>query len=744
MGKLCSLVLCPWPFSRRLAVRCAADSRPTVNQWIPADAIVVLEAKQPKSILNVFTNDQMIATIGATTAYQNLMQTDQSRESLAMLRYLEARLGTDWRTGLQKLIGGGVTIAILPEDAVLLAVEAEDAALLEKLHGILLEFVQAEETKQGQPERVKSADYRGMTGWTFGGDEAHVILDGRLLMTNKPDLLKEVIDLSLDANPPRLAALPKYQAAQEAAEPDAEATLFVDMERIRQHPPIQQALDSSTNPLATLLLADMLEALGQADWLMMDLQTEDHSLCLRARTDTDAAAVSPPVAFAEPPEAAWDSFRVLSVPRQIATAFLFRDLYAFYAAKDDLFPDRTSGLIFFENMMGIFFSGRDLTEEVLAETTPEIHIVVAEQQYDAEVGTPRVRIPAFAAVLRLQNPTDYRIVAEEAWQKAIGLVNFTRGQQGLPGLIIDRFTHSDVKFTTAYFATQNVPDRTALETRHNLQPSLAMFDDYIILSSGEALTRDLIDAIKTAGEPEKTLLDRPHTLVRLQGDRLASILRSNQEQMIRNNMIEEGHERAQAEAEIETLLDGRRPVGTTSSRVGNTQRSSPGSPRIGSPMTISVEQQNDPKWAWAPYQPDEDRPWNLRWAGHLFRRAAWGGTTSELRQAVQEGPRRTIDRLLKPQGDIESFERTYEDLEASSDGEESADLLRAWWLRRMLLTPDPLRERMTLFWHHYFAISNQVVRNSTMMRRHVALMREHALGQLLETAAQRSPKIRPR
>ena len=41
-------------------------------------------------------------------------------------------------------------------------------------------------------------------------------------------------------------------------------------------------------------------------------------------------------------------------------------MHKFYAAKDTLFPDRTSGLIFFENMMGIFFSGRDLTDEVLA------------------------------------------------------------------------------------------------------------------------------------------------------------------------------------------------------------------------------------------------------------------------------------------------------------------------------------------------------------------------------------------
>jgi len=102
---------------------------------------------------------------------------------------------------------------------------------------------------------------------------------------------------------------------------------------------------------------------------------------------------------------------------------LYRDLHQFYAAKDDLFPDRTSGLIFFENMMGIFFSGRDLTNEVLAETKPEIRFVVAEQEYDPAMGTPQIKLPAFAAILRLRRPEQFNKVAEEAWQKAVPKVN---------------------------------------------------------------------------------------------------------------------------------------------------------------------------------------------------------------------------------------------------------------------------------------------------------------------------------
>ena len=122
--------------------------------------------------------------------------------------------------------------------------------------------------------------------------------------------------------------------------------------------------------------------------------------------------------FATPQTAKEGAMPNFALPGQIASATFFRDLHRFYAAKDKLFPERTSGLIFFENMMGIFFTGRDLTDEVLAETTPEVRFVVAEQQYDPKVGTPQVQLPGFAVVFRMKNPDKFAPIAEEAFQKA--------------------------------------------------------------------------------------------------------------------------------------------------------------------------------------------------------------------------------------------------------------------------------------------------------------------------------------
>jgi uncharacterized protein (DUF1800 family) len=133
----------------------------------------------------------------------------------------------------------------------------------------------------------------------------------------------------------------------------------------------------------------------------------------------------------------------------------------------------------------------------------------------------------------------------------------------------------------------------------------------------------------------------------------------------------------------------------------------------------------DPRWAFAPYVPDAQRPWNLRWAGHLFRRAAFGATWDELQRAVAAGPQRTIDRLLHPEGDVAAFQRACDENEAGTDDLETA---RAWWLRRMLLTPHPRLEKLTLFWHGHFAASIDKVDRVGMMVRQIQLLRSHALG----------------
>ncbi len=555
----------------------AGEPLAPASQWLPAGTPIVVELTRPDAFLDLVLDPEVTEALTSLPAFERQAATPGFRQFLGLIDYLEFRLGSDWQPALRKLIGGGATFAVGPKESALLVVDAQDAKMLNELHEILRGFAEEEARKEGNPDRVASADYRGVTGWTFGPNEAHAIIGNRLVMSNKPDALKAVIDMREDAEGQRLADLPAYQAAKKAAGPEAVAVTYVNLDVVKHLPGVDQALNDQRNPLAALLLAGMTEAVRESSWLALGLHVEGHTLKLEAAVDGKVADAAGPAAFAMPAEPGQGPLPQLSVPRRIASMSFYRDLHGFYAAKDDLFPERTSGLIFFENMMGIFFSGRDFTDEVLGETEPEVRVVVAEQEYDPKVGTPGVKIPAVALILKMRDPEDFSKVMEEAWQAALGLVNFTRGQQALPKMTIDRPVHGDTKYSTAYFANLPEDDKENLDMRFNFRPSLAMLDDYLILSSAEGITRDLIDAAKEEIAATVEPMAAVHSAVEIDGRQLASILGANRDRLVRQNMVEEGHTREEAEASIDVLLSAVEYVKKLSlevgTRDGNTQAS---------------------------------------------------------------------------------------------------------------------------------------------------------------------------
>jgi uncharacterized protein (DUF1800 family) len=150
--------------------------------------------------------------------------------------------------------------------------------------------------------------------------------------------------------------------------------------------------------------------------------------------------------------------------------------------------------------------------------------------------------------------------------------------------------------------------------------------------------------------------------------------------------------------------------------------------------------------AWAPYQPTAALPWNLRRVVHLHRRAGFAATWSELQRDVQDGPGASIDRLLEGKATTLGSERFTATAELLADAAVTAgDItrLKAWWLYRMLLGPDPLGEKLTLLWHNHFATSEAKVRSVGAMRRQNDTFRFHArapFGELLN-AALRDPAL---
>ncbi len=142
----------------------------------------------------------------------------------------------------------------------------------------------------------------------------------------------------------------------------------------------------------------------------------------------------------------------------------------------------------------------------------------------------------------------------------------------------------------------------------------------------------------------------------------------------------------------------------------------------------------EPDEAWQPWRPSSKLPWNLKWAGHLLRRAAFGFPAKRagedawegLRRVVRQGLDATLVELFQPAG--AEFSELLDTIGQQMALADDADNLRGWWLYRMLHTPQPLAERMTLFWHNHFATSVVKVERLPWMFRQNQTLRQHALG----------------
>ena len=94
--------------------------------------------------------------------------------------------------------------------------------------------------------------------------------------------------------------------------------------------------------------------------------------------------------------------------------------------------------------------------------------------------------------------------------------------------------------------------------------------------------------------------------------------------------------------------------------------------------------------------------WNERTAAHLLRRAMFGATPAQIRQAVQQGLNATLDELLQdrpaPEPPIDiTTGRTWHD--QPFNNEQNADgryysYLRAWWIGLMINQPISLIEKI--------------------------------------------------
>ncbi len=146
--------------------------------------------------------------------------------------------------------------------------------------------------------------------------------------------------------------------------------------------------------------------------------------------------------------------------------------------------------------------------------------------------------------------------------------------------------------------------------------------------------------------------------------------------------------------------------------------------------------------------------WSYEKAAHLLNRIGFGGTPQQIESAHGRGLdailRELVDAREEPDREpppkwahpqnLKEIQMALQALKADSPERkekmremqemQAAQILdlRRWWLNRMTTAQNPLREKMTLFWHGHFATSIQKVNNCYWMWLQNETLRSNALG----------------
>jgi len=116
---------------------------------------------------------------------------------------------------------------------------------------------------------------------------------------------------------------------------------------------------------------------------------------------------------------------------------------------------------------------------------------------------------------------------------------------------------------------------------------------------------------------------------------------------------------------------------------------------------------------------------------HLLRRAGFGASPSELATYESLGADASVNQLVNYETIDTNALANEPDITMSWTKKPSvAETVNLvwWWVDRMVNTPRPLEEKMTLFWHNHFATAIYKVRSPYLMFKQNQLIRSGAMG----------------
>lgn len=544
-----------------------ADEHKKAAEILPDSVIACATIESPLAIVNTILEHPIAAEMQGDPVFSPLFQSQQLAGFKAGLGVFQASVGMRWRTLVAELFQDGVTIAFDAETSgIAFLTRASSNEILQTVKESVFSFVRAGKLAGAENDPIKEAEYKGFEAARFNDDLVAAIVNDWLVVSNKPDFGKAIIDryVEMEGQLATLAEKPNYLAAAESVDAnDSDAWAYVDIQAIRESGTAKEFYAGKTeNILAEVLLGGVVSNLQHANYATFKFDLSASGISLALCTPYQENWIPEEREYFFGPDGKGSAPAVIKLPGQILSLATHRNLSEMWLRAPDLMVDSAvEDLDQADSQLSLFFSGQDFAEDFLASFEPALRFYVGRPDFEKMKLKPAIKVPAFALELQMRTPEETQRTMRRLYLNFVGFINIISAMQGQPQFDFDFDEDEQTKYLIASFvelpdvpvATSNgVAKLDSGPINYNFSPTLAMQGNRLVISSTTQLARQLATGVENEAANVHEAIE--NTRLTLEASPILSMLQDNFDQLVSQNMLEKGHSREEAEAELGLLL----------------------------------------------------------------------------------------------------------------------------------------------------------------------------------------------
>ena len=424
----------------------------------------------------------------------------------------------------------------------------------------MVKLARSDAKSKNQPDPVREADYRGIHGYEFQKLIVGTI-GSTLIVTNKKDIGKSIIDRHFDSTNDHLLSTTLFQqawnsntASKQTDEPEPIVKAFVDINTLRQAGVAKDLLMGKAKDFgAELILGGVLASMQKTSFAIGELSLSTNQLSMQLHVPHDKAWTEESRSFFVGPQGSGYASSLVDSSDMMASLSAYRNLAEMWLRAGDLFDEKVNDqLAQADNTLTTLFSGKDFGTDILGAVEPQMQLVAVEQSFEKS-SEPAIRLPSFGLVAKLKD-AKMRKELKRTFQSFIGFLNVAGAMEGNPQLDLDSETIDGKQiYTASYLQDSDKKYENGLPIQFNFSPTLAFEGDLVYITSTHSLAKQL--RLRSAEQNVSQERAKSNTFLTFDFGALKKVLATNRNHLISQNILEKGHSRSKAEKEIDTLIN---------------------------------------------------------------------------------------------------------------------------------------------------------------------------------------------